>query len=127
QDETSIRARADSGASDDPMTDTTPYEVAGVAGEAEIRRYPPLVLATVQDDGDDAGFRLLFAYITGANRARDAIPMTAPVITSSTIPMTSPVISGGGTMSFVLPAGMPADRAPEPTDGRVRIETVPAR
>ena len=109
------------------MTETTPYEVAGTAGEAEIRRYPPLVLATVQDDGDDGGFRLLFAYITGANRARDAIPMTAPVITSSTIPMTSPVISGGGTMSFVLPARMTADRAPEPTDDRVRIETVPAR
>ena len=109
------------------MTETTPYEVAGTAGEAEIRRYPPLVLATVPDDGDDGGFGLLYAYITGANRARDAIPMTAPVITSSTIPMTSPVISAAGTMSFVLPQGTTADRAPEPTDDRVRIETVPAR
>ena len=109
------------------MTETTPYEVAGTAGEAEIRRYPPIVLATVQDNDNGGGFRLLFAYITGANRARDTIPMTAPVITSSTIPMTSPVISGGGMMSFMLPAGMAADRVPEPTDDRVRIETVPAR
>ncbi len=109
------------------MTGTTPYEVTGTAGEAEIRLYPALVLATVGDDGDDGGFRLLYAYITGANRARDAIPMTTPVITSSTIPMTSPVISGAGTMSFVLPPEMPADRVPEPTDDRVRIETVPAR
>ena len=41
--------------------------------------------------------------------------------------MTSPVISGAGTMSFVLPAGWTADQVPEPTDDRVRIETIPAR
>jgi hypothetical protein len=109
------------------MTETTPYEVTGTAGEAELRHYPTLVLATVPDDGDDRGFRLLFAYITGGNRARTTIPMTAPVITSEMIPMTAPVISGPGTMSFVMPAGMGPDRAPEPTDDRVRIETVPAR
>lgn len=121
------------------MTETTPYEVTGTAGEAELRRYPPMVLATVRDAGDDRGFGLLFKYISGSNRARNTIPMTAPVITSeripmtapvitsSSIPMTSPVISGAGTMSFVMPAGRTPDQVPEPTDDRVRIETVPAR
>ena len=43
------------------MTETTPYEVTGTAGEAELRRYPPMVLATVRDAGDDRGFGLLFS------------------------------------------------------------------
>ena len=109
------------------MTETIPYGVTGTAGEAELRHYPQVVLATVQDEGDDSGFRHLYAFITGSNRARSTIPMTAPVITSEQIPMTAPVISGPGTMSFVMPADMPPDQVPGPTDDRVRIETVPER
>ncbi len=121
------------------MTETVPYEVTGKAGEADFRLYPPMVLATVEDDGEDTGFRLLFAYITGSNRPRNTIPMTAPVITSEQIPMTAPVItspqipmtapviSGPGTMSFVMPAGRARDDIPEPTDERIRIEEVQAR
>jgi hypothetical protein len=109
------------------MTETIPYKVTGEVGGVEFRRYPRVVLATVQDDGDDSGFRPLYAFITGANRARRGIPMTAPVITSGEIPMTIPVITGPGSMSFVMPAGMLPDQIPDPTDERVRIETVPAR
>lgn len=109
------------------MTSTIPYEVTGTAGEAELRHYPQVVLATVQDNGDDSGFRHLYAFITGSNRARDTISMTTPVITSSSIAMTAPVISTPGTMSFVMPADMTPEQVPEPTDDRVRIETVPAR
>lgn len=109
------------------MTETVPYEVTGRDGEVEFRRYPPLVLATVHDDGDDSGFRHLFAYITGANRDRRGIPMTAPVITSREIPMTAAVITAPGSMSFVMPPGMEPGEVPLPTDDQVRIETVPAR
>ena len=121
------------------MTDTIPYEVTGKAGEAEFRLYPPVILATVEDDGEGSGFRRLFAYITGSNRPRNTIPMTAPVITSEQIPMTAPVItspqipmtapviSGPGTMSFVMPPGRTRDEIPEPTDERVRIEEVRGR
>ena len=121
------------------MTETIPYEVIGKAGEAEFRLYPPVVLATVEDDGEDSGFRLLLAYITCSNRPRNTIPMTAPVITSEQIPMTAPVItspqipmtapviSRPGTMSFVMPPGRTRDDIPEPTDERVRIEEVQAR
>lgn len=109
------------------MTETIPYEITGTVGEVEFRRYAPLILATVQDDGDDRGFRLLFAYITGSNQTRSTIPMTAPVITSEQIPMTAPVISGSGSMSFVMPAGRTRDLIPDPLDNRVSITTVPAR
>ena len=109
------------------MTETTPYRVLGQDGDIEFRRYPPVVLATVHDDGNDRGFQHLFAFINGANRARRKIPMTAPVITSERLAMTAPVISAPGSMSFVMPPGMEPDTVPEPTDDAVRIETMPAR
>jgi len=109
------------------MTDTIPYEVTGKAGDIEFRKYPALVLATVDSAGDDSGFNLLFAYITGKNSANNTLPMTAPVITSAKIPMTAPVVSDGTTMSFVMPAGKTREEIPEPLDTKVRIVSVPER
>lgn len=109
------------------MTETVPYEITGTAGEIEFRKYPPLVLATVESPGDDAGFNLLFAYISGNNMTQDSIAMTSPVITSAKIPMTAPVVSTAGSMSFVMPPGKSLDDVPAPVDGRVRIVPVPAR
>ena len=107
--------------------DTIPYAVTGQSGDIEFRHYPELVLATVDTADDDAGFSLLFAYISGSNKPREKIPMTAPVITSQKIPMTAPVVSDAGSMSFVLPAGTTRDDTPDPLDNRVRIVTLPER
>ena len=107
--------------------DSIPYSDKGKTGEIEFRHYPELVLATVDTAGDDAGFNLLFAYISGSNKARDKIPMTAPVITSQKIPMTSPVVTNATSMSFVLPAGKTREETPDPLDSRVRIVTLPER
>jgi hypothetical protein len=63
------------------MTETIPYEITGNAGEIEFRIYPGLVLAMVDNSADDAGFNLLFSYITGNNTVRSKISMTAPVFT----------------------------------------------
>ncbi len=101
--------------------------VTGNAGEIELRHYPALILATTDSAGNDAGFNLLFAYITGNNHAHGSIPMTSPVITSQNIPMTSPVISDAGSISFVMPPGMTREETPEPLDSRVRIEVLPER
>jgi hypothetical protein len=107
--------------------DTIPYAVTGKTGEIEFRHYPELVLATVDTADDDSGFNLLFAYISGSNKPREKIPMTAPVITSRKIPMTAPVVSDAGSMSFVMPAGTKREETPEPLDSRVRIVTLPER
>jgi hypothetical protein len=107
--------------------DTIPYAVTGKDGEVEFRHYPELVLATVDNAGDDAGFNLLFAYISGSNKPNKKIPMTAPVISSQKIPMTAPVVSDAASMSFVMPAGSKRDDIPEPLDSRVRIVTLPER
>ena len=107
--------------------ETIPYAIKGTTGEIEFRQYPALVLATADNSQNDAGFNLLFAYISGSNKARDKIPMTAPVITSQKIPMTSPVVSDATSMSFVMPAGKTREETPDPLDSRVRIVTLPER
>jgi hypothetical protein len=107
--------------------DTIPYGVTGKTGEIEFRHYPELVFATADTADDDAGFSLLFAYISGSNRPQEKIPMTAPVIISQKIPMTAPVVSDAGSMSFVMPAGTKREETPDPLDSRVRIVTIPER
>jgi hypothetical protein len=107
--------------------ETIPYSIKGTTGEIEFRHYPELVLATVDTAEDNAGFNLLFAYISGSNKPREKIPMTAPVITSQKIPMTAPVVSDAGSMSFVMPAGTKREETPDPLDSRVRIVTIPER
>jgi effector-binding domain-containing protein len=107
--------------------ETIPYVINGWAGEIEFRNYPTLVLATVESPGNDAGFDLLFKYISGNNKAKNTIPMTAPVITSTKIPMTAPVVSDAESMSFVMPPQKTGEEIPDPIDSRVRIVTLPGR
>ena len=103
------------------MTQTISYEITGRIGEIEFRKYPHMVLATVLSPGNDSGFNLLFAYITGKNRTKRQIQMTAPVITSEKIAMTAPVVSDEKSMSFVMPGGKELDEIPDPLDERVKI------
>ncbi|MBG6212891.1 MAG: heme-binding protein [Cryobacterium sp.] len=128
------------------MTEQQPYHVVHSYDDFELRRYPEHLLAEVTTDGpfEDAGnraFRYLFSYITGANQSRQKVAMTAPVLQSNaaeTIAMTAPVLqqspgdaSGPGDrekfrVAFVLPEGMTAETAPQPTDPHVQLRTVPA-
>jgi hypothetical protein len=105
------------------MTQTISYEITGQIGEIEFRKYPRIVLATVMSPGNDSGFNLLFSYITGKNRTKRQIQMTAPVITSEKIVMTAPVVSDEKSMSFVMPGGKEQDEIPDPLDERVKITT----
>jgi hypothetical protein len=105
------------------MTQTISYEITGQIGEIEFRKYPRLVLATVLSPGNDSGFNLLFSYITGKNRTKRQIQMSAPVITSEKIAMTAPVVSDEKSMSFVMPGGKEQDEIPDPLDERVKITT----
>jgi hypothetical protein len=109
------------------MTETIPYEVTGSLGEVELRRYPAILLVSVQGLEENEAFWVLFRYISGNNRPGKKVPMTAPVITPEKIAMTAPVISGTAGMSFVLPASYTRDEVPEPIDTRASISEVPAR
>ncbi|HEU0264528.1 MAG TPA: heme-binding protein [Geobacterales bacterium] len=65
-------------------TEEAPYTVIKTDGIFELRQYAPQILAEIIVEGDleDAGnkaFRPLFRYISGDNRSRGKIAMTAPV------------------------------------------------
>ena len=109
------------------MVEIAHYEEAGRIGEVELREYPELMLATVTGQKDNAAFRLLFSYISGDNRSRKKISMTAPVITSEKIEMTTSVISDANSFSFVMPLNYKLEEIPEPLDSRIRIQKLPAR
>jgi hypothetical protein len=104
------------------MTQEVPYEVVKKIGNIEIRQYPEVLLAVVEDDNDDSGFRPLFQYISGNNKTRRRIAMTAPVITSEKNSMTAPVITKTGYMAFALPASYTRETVPLPTNPAVKIE-----
>jgi len=101
------------------------YEVLREIGKVEIRRYPLLVIARVNGYGD-GGFNLLFSFITGNNRQKSNVAMTAPVV-SEEIAMTAPVLAEAGSIAFVMPEGFTLERTPKPLDNRVKIVEIPER
>ena len=116
------------------------YTVVEKDGSFEIRDYAPYVLAevTVKAGLEDAGniaFNRLFGYITGKNRTRAKIAMTAPVSqepASRKIAMTAPVsqepaTGGGWSVSFTMPASCTMENLPTPEDAGVTLRPVPAR
>ena len=101
------------------------YEVITEIGKVEIRRYPLLVIARVDGYGD-GGFNLLFSFITGNNKQKSNVAMTAPVV-SEEIAMTAPVLAETDSIAFVMPEGFTLESTPKPLDNRVKIVEVPER
>ena len=120
------------------MTENAPYEVTGHLGTIELRRYPALRVAQVSGLYANEAFWHLFRYITGNNRVKQKIAMTAPVISSEQIGLTPPVVTSSvtetipvvsetGTMSFVLPSIYATEDPPDPLDPVVRLGSIPER
>lgn len=109
------------------MVDSVRYEVERSENGIEIRRYPGILLATVYGHSDYDAFSILFDYISGKNKSKRSISMTAPVISSEDIAMTTPVISDERSFSFVMPAGYDLSTLPDSVDARIKIEAVPQR
>lgn len=123
-------------------TEQPAYQVTERLGESvELRRYGERLAAEVvvaagpEEEGRNAAFKVLFDYISGANRPQERIAMTAPVETDASpgkIAMTAPVATSrtdeqGIFMRFYLPASYTPETAPEPTDPRVRLVVLPAQ
>jgi hypothetical protein len=122
------------------VTEQQPFDVVRRYDGFELRRYPSHVVAEVNvqlpfEQAGNTAFGSLFGYISGQNRSRTSVPMTAPVVQSvgpsQKVAMTAPVIQhktdqGGYAVAFVLPAAMTEESAPEPTDPKVTIRTVPS-
>jgi hypothetical protein len=115
------------------------YEVVKKDNNFEIRDYAPHVLAEtiVEGDFEEAGniaFKKLFRYISGDNKLRVEISMTAPVSQEARrekIKMTAPVgqqhVQEKWAISFMMPATYTIDTLPEPDDPEVMLRQVPAR
>ena len=95
----------------------------------EVRRYERRTVAEVTYGDEDNGFRVLFDYISGANKDIQEIQMTVPVTQSKEIDMTAPVTqsnnNGQMVMRFFLPSNYSKQNAPKPTDKRVQIIDLP--
>jgi hypothetical protein len=134
--------------------DEPAYRVIERDGEIEIREYEGFAIAETTvlapfNAATGAGFRRLFNYISGGNRSKEKIEMTAPVLTEpkgEKIAMTAPVLAQPSNelrevtasslnpegdeswnIAFVLPEGLTAASAPAPTDPRVTLRDLPSR
>jgi effector-binding domain-containing protein len=106
------------------------YSIVKKTDVYEVRQYKQRTVAEVIYGGEDSGFRLLFDYISGANKGSKEVEMTIPVTQSNKIDMTAPVTQsmtdGKMSMRFFLPMQYSKLNAPEPNDERVRIIDLPA-
>ena len=95
----------------------------------EVRRYERRTVAEVTYGDEDSGFRVLFDYISGANKDIQEIQMTVPVTQFKEIDMNAPVTqsnnNGQMVMRFFLPSNYSKQNAPKPTDKRVQIIDLP--
>lgn len=115
------------------------YTVVDSDSNFEVRDYAPHVLAETVVEGDleeagDKAFNKLFRYISGANRSREKIAMTAPVSQQpkgEKIKMTAPVgqqrVQQGWAVSFMMPSSYTLETLPEPEDPAISLRQVPAR
>lgn len=114
------------------------YKVTMTDGAIEIRSYGSMIAAEAEVKGErkvaiNEGFRLIAAYIFGANKPNAKIAMTAPVQQQSaqTIAMTAPVTqqtSGDSwKVSFIMPGSWTLETLPTPNDPRVTLKPVPAK
>jgi len=120
-------------------TEEAPYTVIKTDAIFELREYAPQVLAEILVDGDLEGagnmaFRPLFRYISGDNKSRSKIAMTAPVSQEQKgekISMTAPVSQqrsqGKWAVSFMMPASYTMETLPTPDDPNITLRQVPAR
>ena len=106
------------------------YSIVKKTDVYEVRQYKKRTVAEVIYGEEDSGFRVLFDYISGANRGSKEVEMTIPVTQSKEIDMTVPVTQsmtdGKMSMRFFLPMQYSKQNAPEPNDERVRIIDLPA-
>ena len=120
-------------------TEKAKYTVLEKQDDFEIRQYEPQIVAETFVEGSledvgNVGFRRLYAYISGDNKKKQSISMTAPVnqeAGSEKIAMTAPVSQekkdNQWRITFLMPAEYTLETLPEPNDDRVILKEEPGR
>jgi len=121
------------------VSEEAKYSVVLKEGDLELRRYDPQIVAETIVEGEfnevgNEAFRRLFGYISGKNRKKEPIPMTAPVSQEregEKISMTAPVNQeqkgDQWSITFLMPSHFTMQTLPEPVDERVHLREVPER
>ncbi len=115
------------------------FEIIESDLDFEIRKYAPQIVAETLVEGDfedvgNEGFRRLYDYISGNNRKKQSIPMTAPVtqeVESQKIAMTAPVNqvkqNNKWRITFMMPSEYLMEELPEPVNEQVVLKKDPER
>ena len=105
------------------------YSIGKKTEVYEVRKYKKRTVAEVIYSEESNGFRLLFEYISGANKGFKDVKMTTPVTHSKKIDMTVPVTQsttdGKMNMRFFLPQKYSKQNAPVPINERISIIDLP--
>ena len=121
------------------VSEEAKYSVVLKEGDLGLRRYDPQIVAETIVEGEfnevgNEAFRRLFGYISGKNRKKEPIPMTAPVSQEregEKISMTAPVNQeqkgDQWSITFLMPSHFTMQTLPEPVDERVHLREVPER
>ena len=113
------------------------FKVEASEGAIEIRSYGAMIAAEAVVEGErkaaiGEGFRLIAAYIFGANKPNAKIAMTAPVqqqkqIIAMTAPVTQQSAGKAWTVRFIMPKSWSMETLPVPNDPRVNLHQIPSR
>ena len=110
------------------------YTVIEKEEDFELRQYEPFIVAETFVEGEfsdvgNVGFRRLYGYISGNNRKKASISMTAPVTQEASaekISMTAPVTQekegGKWRITFMMPSQYTMETLPEPLDPTVKLK-----
>jgi len=84
------------------------YSVIKNFDSFEIRKYDEINIVSIETNKSmgSEGFTSLFKYISGQNKEKKEIPMTAPVLNK--------ISDEESTMAFVMPKGMHLESIPKP-------------
>ena len=95
------------------QTEIQSYSIIQKIGDAEIRFYPPVMMAKYNDIIQGSGFGKLFGYISGNNSNNTKIAMTTPVHMEKK--------KGENSMAFVLPKKFTDENTPQPNDSSLMV------
>ncbi len=117
------------------------YKILLKKEDFEIREYEKVLVAETQVSGDfesagNDGFKILAAYIFGANKSQTKLDMTSPVgqsksQSSEKIAMTAPVSllknENSFAVQFTMPKGYTLENLPIPNNPLVHLKELPPR
>tara|TARA_B100001057_G_scaffold20123_1_gene18620 strand:+ start:2259 stop:2792 length:534 start_codon:yes stop_codon:yes gene_type:complete len=95
------------------QTEMQSYSVIQKISGAEIRFYPPVMMAKYTSKNEGSGFGKLFGYISGNNTNNSKIAMTTPVHMEKK--------TGENSMAFVLPKTFTDVNTPQPNDSSLSV------